>query len=329
MSQYDWGVIDPYVVDGVQLAGMLNQWRDAIDSWHRGPARPPYVVPGMMWVDDSAGAANWLVYVYMGATVGDRPFLRYDTTTGTIDFVGATGGTFVAQILHAQAAAGPAVWWTSDNNPIDNKRWRATTMGTGALRFGAYTDVGVETAWIQFNRDGTISRGPDQRFRVVSSGAGNLALNGINWTALFRNEMTPIVLYDDTGVIKTAGTTPTYRQLQPTTPAQAGRWEVWCSAYITVGVTQPSAAQAGCSLVQTRAGARIDGVQATGVLSNAFADANTFFCHGIFDVPMGDLVECIWANYSAGGSQIWAVGGGPSPVNGMPLLEWWGRRLQA
>ena len=29
MSQYDFGTIDPYTDDGVTLADMLNNWRDA------------------------------------------------------------------------------------------------------------------------------------------------------------------------------------------------------------------------------------------------------------------------------------------------------------
>lgn len=32
MSQYDFGTIDPYVDDGVTLADMLNNWRDAVHS---------------------------------------------------------------------------------------------------------------------------------------------------------------------------------------------------------------------------------------------------------------------------------------------------------
>ena len=157
MSQFDFGTIDPYVVDGVQLAGMLNQWRDAVHSWHRGPSRPAYVVPGMMWVNDSGGAANWVVNVFMGATIGDMPIFGYDTTTGAITWLASSTGTFVAQILHALSTANPAVWWTASNNPIDAKQWRETVTGTGALRLGAYNDAGVETAWIQFNRDGTIT----------------------------------------------------------------------------------------------------------------------------------------------------------------------------
>jgi microcystin-dependent protein len=84
MSQFDFGTMDPYVVDGVQLADSLNQWRDALHSMHRAASRPPYAVAGMMWINDSAGAANWVVNIYMGATVGDKALFSYDTTTGAV-----------------------------------------------------------------------------------------------------------------------------------------------------------------------------------------------------------------------------------------------------
>ena len=84
MSQFDFGVIDPYVVDGVQLADDLNKWRDAIHTYHRGGTRPAYVVPGMEWINDAGGAANWIQNLFMGPTIGDRPLFAFDTTTGII-----------------------------------------------------------------------------------------------------------------------------------------------------------------------------------------------------------------------------------------------------
>jgi hypothetical protein len=158
MSQFDFGTIDPYVVDGVQLADMLNQWRDAIHSMHRAGTRPTYVVPGMMWIDDSAGPTSWVVNVYFSPTVGDMPLFTYDTTTGNISVSASTGGTFAAAVLLAQAAAAPMVRWNATGNPIDQKDWRAiVTTPAGALRFSAYSDAGVEQQWVQFNRDGTTS----------------------------------------------------------------------------------------------------------------------------------------------------------------------------
>jgi hypothetical protein len=158
MSQFDWGTMDPYVVDGVELADFLNQWRDALLSLHRGATRPAYVVPGMLWINDSGGASAWILEWYVSPTVGDVPVFTLDTTTGAVAFSASSGGTLTASNLLAQAAANPSVRWNATGNPIDQKAWRATvTAATGALRFSVYNDAGVEQQWLQFNRDGTIS----------------------------------------------------------------------------------------------------------------------------------------------------------------------------
>lgn len=159
MSQFDFGTIDPYVVDGVQLADMLNQWRDAIYSMHRGATRPAYVVPGMMWIDDSAGPTNWVVNVHFGPTVGDKPLFNYNTTTGAITMSAAAGGTFSAATLLAQSAANPSVRWNATGNPVDQKDWRSWITNTGGLHFGFFNDAGVEqaAAAVQFNPDGSNS----------------------------------------------------------------------------------------------------------------------------------------------------------------------------
>jgi len=82
MSQYDFGIIDPYVMVGVELADALNQWRDAIYSMQRGSPRPAFVVPGQCWIDDSGGATNWVVKQYISATFGDLALYSINTNTG-------------------------------------------------------------------------------------------------------------------------------------------------------------------------------------------------------------------------------------------------------
>jgi len=148
MSQYDFGTIDPYTDDGVTLADMLNNWRDAVHSWHRGAARPSYAVPGMAWINDTGGPTNWLVMVYLGPSVGDLMLFTYDTTTGAI--------SASAAILLAQSAANPSMRWNATGNAADVKAWRATVPAAGTLRFGAYNDAGVEVGAIVFNRDGKL-----------------------------------------------------------------------------------------------------------------------------------------------------------------------------
>jgi microcystin-dependent protein len=84
MSQFDFGNIDPYVVDGVQLAGDLNQWRDALYAKHRGANRPSYVVPGLDWLNDAAGADSWVWNFFSGATRGDLALFNIDTVSGIV-----------------------------------------------------------------------------------------------------------------------------------------------------------------------------------------------------------------------------------------------------
>jgi hypothetical protein len=82
MSQYDFGTINPDAVGGTELAAMLNQWRDAMHSGHRGGTRPGYVGAGMVWVDDSA--TPWLIKRYDGAV--DIVEAEYDASADTVSF---------------------------------------------------------------------------------------------------------------------------------------------------------------------------------------------------------------------------------------------------
>ena len=118
MSQFDFGIIDPYVDDGVLLADDLNQWRDALYSQQRGPARPTFAQPGQIWVNDSAGTSLWQVNVYTGPTKGDAPLFNLDTAAGIATLAAAmqavtqTSGTSnktVATTEFVQAAVNAAI----------------------------------------------------------------------------------------------------------------------------------------------------------------------------------------------------------------------------
>lgn len=157
--QYDFGVIDPFTDDGVELANKLNQWRDAVYTMMRGPTRPAWVVPGQMWVDDSGGAGNWLCKYFISTDVGDVVMFSIDSTTGTIvfnsevigDYLQLSGGTidgnltvngFVqAQNLAAQATLRPILELRATQNPTDTKNWRAYVNETGNLVFAAMNDA--------------------------------------------------------------------------------------------------------------------------------------------------------------------------------------------
>jgi microcystin-dependent protein len=156
MSQYDWGTMDPYVWDGVQLADGLNQFRSAVHSMHRGATRPTYAVPGMWWVNDSAGASNWVVNVYFGPTVGDMPVFTYNTTTGTISLATGTGGMVTGSNLQALDNSAPTFDWLNPTNPIDQKEFKLWLTSSGQLRLDAISDTGVATTALQIERDGAV-----------------------------------------------------------------------------------------------------------------------------------------------------------------------------
>ena len=207
MSQFDFGVMDPYVVDGVQLADDLNLWRNALNSMHRGAARPSYAVPGMLWINDAGGATAWILNVYLSPTIGDRALFNYDTTTGIITVSAGVGGTMAAAILLAQANANPSVQWLATGNGPDQKNWRATIAGAGAsLRFAAYNDAGVETQAILFGRDGRVTTSPAVKadsWNMTTS--ANLVLTTSSTASIYLSGASPSFVHNNGAVSRTFG----------------------------------------------------------------------------------------------------------------------------
>lgn len=67
MSQFDFGTIDPNSKSGPQLALDLNKFRDALNSAHRGSARPAYAQAGMLWVRETS-STQWDLMFFDGDT---------------------------------------------------------------------------------------------------------------------------------------------------------------------------------------------------------------------------------------------------------------------
>jgi hypothetical protein len=161
MSQYDFGIIDPYVVDGVQLSSMLNNWRDALYSVQRGPTRPSFAVPGQIWIDDSAGTLLWQVKLFIAPGIGDVVLYTINTEDGTVqfnkdvigDYLPSAGGTINGNLavtgtlnvanpasfgnainatykieVTGPSAAGSFVWY-DPSRPVDEKTWDAYSGG--------------------------------------------------------------------------------------------------------------------------------------------------------------------------------------------------------
>ena len=118
------------------------------------PARPDYAVPGMLWINDVGGPTNWVVNVYLGPSVGDRPILQINTTTGAIASV---ADQITAAILLGAGRRQPGV-------RVERHRQRRRTRSYGGpcccpracWSFRRSPTRGAVQAGIDFNRDGTV-----------------------------------------------------------------------------------------------------------------------------------------------------------------------------
>lgn len=81
----------PLVVNttGPDGVAMFQAFRDALLSCHRGASRPPYAVPGLLWIKE-VGPAIWQVYIAGDEAAHDALIATYDPTTGVIDAVPAS-----------------------------------------------------------------------------------------------------------------------------------------------------------------------------------------------------------------------------------------------
>jgi microcystin-dependent protein len=155
MTQYDFGIIDPTIVDGTELASMLNDWRDALYTMQRGSTRPSFVVPGQLWCNDAAGPSSWVVNVYMSPTIGDVPLFTINTTLGTITMNAAqTGGPFLP--LAGGSVVGPVDF--QDPTTINDQLWSDFVSGQPIHIFRAQANsANARIFTLVENADGTFS----------------------------------------------------------------------------------------------------------------------------------------------------------------------------
>jgi microcystin-dependent protein len=137
MSQYDFGTIDPYVVDGETLANMLNRWRDAIYTIHRGSARPAYIVPGMLWVDDSGGAESWVLKVFLSSAIDDSPLFVFNSQTGDIKLlIEQDAGNPPGAIIMYAGLVAPSGYLFCDGGEYSRTAYAALFAAIG-IRYGS------------------------------------------------------------------------------------------------------------------------------------------------------------------------------------------------
>jgi hypothetical protein len=224
--QFDFGTIDPFIVDGQTLASYLNQWRDALHSLHRGANRPPYVVPGMIWINDSGGAANWLLELYLSPTIGDVVLASFNTTTGAVvltpGIVGAflplAGGTINGDLivngwLRSQTAISaegnnPLIYWNKAGNAADQKKWRSYLAADGTLKIGAVNDAETVETLISFFRNGLMQAGAsppaadNSAYLATTAWVRALLAAGVTYPVIKSSAASTPTLFQDSGGVE-------------------------------------------------------------------------------------------------------------------------------
>jgi len=76
MSQSDFGTLNPGATNGLALKALLEGFRSAVHTIHRGDSRPDYAVAGMLWVDNS-GTPNHRLLLFDGSD--DILLVRWNT----------------------------------------------------------------------------------------------------------------------------------------------------------------------------------------------------------------------------------------------------------
>src|SRR5215204_4451086 len=64
MSQSDFGNLVTTDPDGPTLGALLNAFRTALHSSHKGASRPSYAVTGTLWIEDDV--TPWKLWLYDG-----------------------------------------------------------------------------------------------------------------------------------------------------------------------------------------------------------------------------------------------------------------------
>jgi len=105
MSQQIFADINPNATSGTQLATYLNQFKAALLSGLIGPSRPPELLSGGTWIDNSAEIASdlWYIKLYNGIT--DIILFTINIDTGTLLIPGTDNSFEILKVSSDTAAA--------------------------------------------------------------------------------------------------------------------------------------------------------------------------------------------------------------------------------
>lgn len=149
MSQDIWSAINPLTTSGVMLAGLLDDFKDALMTGCAGTSRPSNLQAGGLWVDTTNQIAPnyyWAFKFYNGTT--DVEIFRISILNG---FGGTliADATFVVQEIAADAI-GPILQLVK--NRIANNGQVLTGDAVAEVRFTGRTDTSTDptVAYLKF-----------------------------------------------------------------------------------------------------------------------------------------------------------------------------------
>lgn len=137
MSEYDFGTINVDETDGVDLAAILENWRDALNTGHSAVDRPDYAVGGFQWRDTSA--TPHIIKYYDGAQ--DLPLWQIDPAAHTAKpyFAGTVLGSLAIKNSVGSDDLGTGAVTTAKivNGAVTGEKIAANAVGATELADGA------------------------------------------------------------------------------------------------------------------------------------------------------------------------------------------------
>ena len=138
MTQFDFGAIDPGQTSGAELAELLGDWRDALNSCHKGNARPTYALPGTLWLKNTS--PNPTIMLFDGTA--DRAVSVISSFGGKAPDADKLDGLHASSFVRSN---------TTNSGPVTAKRFISTnTTGGGQDQATDFEDgIWVEegSAW--------------------------------------------------------------------------------------------------------------------------------------------------------------------------------------